>query len=91
MHIDHKTLKLYAGNYSAFEKQRAANILLQQAAYEKQQKHIAHLQSFINRFKAKASKAKQAQSRVKTIERMELISAVQTDSPFQFHFKKPDI
>lgn len=90
VHIDHKTLKLYTGNYSVFEKQRAANILLQQAAFEKQQKHIAHLQSFINRFKAKASKAKQAQSRVKAIERMELISAVQTDSPFQFHFKKPD-
>lgn len=90
VHIDHKTLKLYTGNYSDFEKQRAQNILLQQAAYEKQQKHIAHLQSFITRFKAKLSKAKQAQSRIKAIERMELISAVQTDSPFQFHFKEPD-
>ncbi len=89
-HIDHKNLKLYTGNYSNFEKQRVANLLLQQAAYEKQQKHIAHLQSFINRFKAKASKAKQAQSRVKAIERMELIGAVQQESSFQFHFKKPD-
>lgn len=88
-HIDQKALKLYTGNYSTFEKQRATNILLQQAAFEKQQKHIAHLQSFINRFKAKASKAKQAQSRVKAIERMELVSAVQVDSPFQFHFKEP--
>lgn len=90
VHIDHKTLKLYTGSYSDFEKQRAANILLQQSAYEKQQKHIAHLQSFINRFKAKATKAKQAQSRVKAIERMEIVSAVQADSSFQFHFKKPD-
>ncbi len=89
-HIDQQSLKLYTGNYSEFEKQRATNLLLQQTAYEKQQKHIAHLQSFINRFKAKASKAKQAQSRVKAIERMEIISAVQVDSPFQFHFKKPD-
>lgn len=89
-HIEHKNLRLYAGNYSDFEKQRAAQILLQQAAYEKQQKHIAHLQSFIDRFKAKATKAKQAQSRVKAIERMELVSAVQSESPFQFHFRKPD-
>jgi ATP-binding cassette subfamily F protein 3 len=89
VHIDHKTLKLYTGNYSDFEKQRAEQLLLQQSAYEKQQKHIAHLQSFINRFKAKATKAKQAQSRVKAIERMELVSAVQADSPFQFHFKQP--
>lgn len=88
-HIEHKTLKLYTGDYSTFEKLRATQLLLQQSAYEKQQKHIAHLQSFINRFKAKASKAKQAQSRVKAIERMEIISAVQSESPFQFHFKEP--
>jgi ATP-binding cassette subfamily F protein 3 len=88
-HVSQQQLKLYAGNYSAFERQLAANILLQQAAYEKQQKKIAHLQGFINRFRAKASKARQAQSRIKALEKMETISAVQMDSPFQFHFKEP--
>lgn len=88
-HISGRQLKSYSGNYSAFEKQRAAQLLLQQAAYEKQQQHIAHLQSFVNRFRAKATKARQAQSRMKAIERLELISAVQVDSPFQFQFKEP--
>jgi ATP-binding cassette, subfamily F, member 3 len=88
-HLAHKQLKIYAGNYSTFEKQRAADILLQQAAFEKQQKHIAHLQSFINRFKAKASKATQAQSRMKALDKIELVSAVQTESPFSFSFKEP--
>jgi ATP-binding cassette subfamily F protein 3 len=88
-HIHHNELKIYAGNYSIFEKQRATDLMVQQATYEKQQKHIAHLQSFINRFKAKATKAKQAQSRMKAIERMELVGVVQMDSPFQFHFKEP--
>lgn len=88
-HLSHQHLKLYAGDYSAFEKQLAAALLLQQAAYEKQQKKMAHLQSFINRFKAKASKARQAQSRIKALEKMEIVSAVHLDSPFQFHFKEP--
>ena len=88
-HIQHKNLKLYTGNYSAFEKQLAANLLLQQSAYEKQQKKIAHLQSFVDRFRAKATKARQAQSRMKALDRMEVVSAVQADSPFQFHFKEP--
>jgi len=88
-HLHNKQLKIYAGNYSQFEKQRASDLLLQQAAFDKQQKKIAHLQSFVNRFKAKASKARQAQSRVKAIERMELVSAVQADSPFTFSFKNP--
>jgi ATP-binding cassette subfamily F protein 3 len=88
-HIHHQQLKLYVGNYSAFEKQRAADLMVQQATYEKQQKHVAHLQSFVNRFRAKATKAKQAQSRLKAIERLELVSAVQMDSPFNFHFKEP--
>ncbi len=90
VHLEHQELKLYSGNYSSFEKQRAAQILVQQAAYEKQQKHIAHLQSFVDRFKAKASKARQAQSRMKAIEKMELIDAVQIDSAFHFSFKEPD-
>lgn len=88
-HISHQELKLYAGNYSSFEKQRAEQLLIQQAAFEKQQKHIAHLQSFINRFRAKATKARQAQSRMKAIERMDLVSAVHAESPFQFSFREP--
>lgn len=88
-HLCKQQLTVYAGSYSAFEKQLAANILIQQTAYEKQQKKIAHLQSFIDRFRAKASKARQAQSRIKALEKMETVSAVQLDSPFQFHFKEP--
>lgn len=88
-HVSHQELKVYTGNYSSFEKQRAAQILLQQAAYEKQQKQLTHLQSFVDRFKAKASKAKQAQSRVKAIERMELVSVVKIESSFEFEFKTP--
>jgi ATP-binding cassette subfamily F protein 3 len=89
VHISQQSLKEYAGNYSAFEQQRAAQILIQQAAYEKQQKHLAHLQSFVDRFRAKATKARQAQSRLKAIERMDTVSAVYQDSPFQFQFKEP--
>lgn len=88
-YIAHQELKLFSGNYSDFERQYAAQLMLQQAAYEKQQKHIAHMQSFVTRFKAKASKAKQAQSRMKAIERLELVSAVQVESPFQFSFREP--
>lgn len=88
-HVSHQHLKVYSGNYSTFEQQLANDILVQQAAFEKQQKKVAHLQSFINRFRAKASKARQAQSRIKALEKMETISAVQIDSPFQFHFKEP--
>lgn len=88
-HVSHQHLKIYSGNYSTFEQQLANNILVQQAAFEKQQKKVAHLQSFIDRFRAKASKARQAQSRIKALEKMETISAVQVDSPFQFHFKEP--
>lgn len=89
-HISHQQLKVYTGNYSTFEKERAAQLLLQQASYEKQQKQIAHMQAFVNRFKAKATKAKQAQSRLKAIERLELVAAVQTESEFQFSFKSPE-
>ncbi len=88
-YIAHQQLEIYSGNYSTFEKTRAAKILLQQAAYEKQQKHLAHMQSFVNRFKALASKARQAQSRMKAIERLELVNAVQMESPFHFHFREP--
>ena len=88
-HISNQQIKSYSGNYSSFEKQRAAQILLQQAAFEKQQKQMAHLQSFVDRFRYKASKARQAQSRVKAIERMELISVVHIESEFEFAFREP--
>ncbi|RDI42573.1 ATP-binding cassette domain-containing protein [Aquicella lusitana] len=88
-HLSHQQLKLYTGNYSTFEKLRANELLMQQAAYEKQQKAIAHMQSFVDRFRYKASKARQAQSRLKALERMEVICAVSAESPFQFHFRPP--
>ncbi len=86
-HIDNQRLKLYTGDYSTFEKQRAEALLLQQKNYEKQQKQISHMMKFVNRFGAKATKAKQAQSRLKAIERMDVICAVQAESPFYFEFK----
>lgn len=89
VHIEQQRLKLYTGNYSAFEKIRAEQLALQQSQYEKQQREIQHIESFIRRFKAKASKAKQAQGRVKALERMELIAAAHIDSPFHFQFYKP--
>ncbi len=89
-HIEQGGLKVYAGNYSAFETQRAAQFAQQQAAFEKQQREIHHIQDFVRRFKAKATKAKQAQSRVKMLERMELIAPAHIDSPFHFSFKAPE-
>jgi len=90
LHIEQKKVTLYTGNYSAFEKLRAEKLAQQQSAYERQQREIAHIQSFITRFKAKATKAKQAQSRVKSLQRMEMIAQAHIDSPFSFHFSKPD-
>ncbi|RLU00694.1 ATP-binding cassette domain-containing protein [Ketobacter sp.] len=84
LHIEHQRLNYYSGNYSGFEIQRAARMANQQSAFEKQQREIAHLQTFITRFKAKATKAKQAQSRVKALERMEKIAPAHVDSPFHF-------
>ena len=89
LHIEQKKIQMYTGNYSAFEVQRAENLAQQQASYEKQQQVINHMQSFITRFKAKATKAKQAQSRIKALEKMQLISPAHIDSPFNFHFKTP--
>ncbi len=89
LHIEGGKLTRYGGNYSAFEDLRAQQLSLQQAAYAKQQDKIAHLQKFIDRFKAKATKAKQAQSRVKALERMEKIAPVLADAEFQFEFKEP--
>lgn len=89
LHIDQGKLVRYGGNYSKFEDMRAEQMLLQQAAHAKQQEKIAHLQKFIDRFKAKASKAKQAQSRVKALERMEKVAPLLADAEFQFEFKAP--
>lgn len=90
LHIEHQKLNAYSGNYSGFERQRAEHLAQQQSMFEKQQKERAHLQKFVDRFKAKASKAKQAQSRVKALERMELLAPAHVDSPFNFQFFKPE-
>ncbi len=90
LHIEQGKLTRYGGNYSAFEDQRAQQIVLQQNAYRNQQEKIAHLQSFINRFKAKATKARQAQSRVKALERIERLAPVLTSADFTFEFKPPE-
>ncbi|WP_373975348.1 ATP-binding cassette domain-containing protein [Chitinibacter sp. SCUT-21] len=90
LHVENAQLALYTGNYADFENQRAEKLALQAQSYDKQQRQIAHLESFITRFKAKASKAKQAQSRVKALEKMERIAAAHVDSPFTFAFREPD-
>jgi ATP-binding cassette, subfamily F, member 3 len=90
VHLDQSKLTRYGGNYSTFEDVRSQQLTVQQAAFSKQQERIAHLQGFISRFKAKASKAKQAQSRVKALERMEKIAPVITSADFTFEFKDPD-
>ncbi|MFT5134545.1 MAG: ATP-binding cassette subfamily F protein 3, partial [Gammaproteobacteria bacterium] len=84
VHIEHNKLILYRGNYSAFERQRAASLAQQQAMYEKQQLRIKEIEGFVNRFRAKATKARQAQSRLKELDRMQEISAAHVDSPFNF-------
>ena len=89
VHIEHAKLNRYGGNYSRFEDMRAEQMALQQAAYARQQEKMAHLQKFIDRFKAKASKAKQAQSRVKALERMEKIGPVLAEADFNFEFAEP--
>jgi ATP-binding cassette subfamily F protein 3 len=86
LHVHDFSLDLYTGNYTAFENRRAEQLAVQQAAYEKQQKQIRHIQSFVDRFRAKATKAKQAQSRLKALQRMEQISQAHIDSPFSFEF-----
>jgi ATP-binding cassette subfamily F protein 3 len=90
VHLDDARLTRYGGNYTAFESLRAERMALQQAAYEKQQDRIAHLQRFIDRFKAKATKAKQAQSRVKALSRMEKLAPVLVAGDFAFEFREPE-
>lgn len=89
VHIEQGKADIYTGNYSAFERMRAEKLAQQQAAFEKQQREMAHIQSFITRFKAQATKARQAQSRIKSLERMELIALAHVDSPFSFTFPPP--
>ena len=89
-HIEHKQLTLYTGNYSAFERIRSERLATQQAEYEKQQQEISHIRSYVDRFRAKATKAKQAQSRLKALERMQLIAPAHVDSPFRFSFRQPE-
>jgi ATP-binding cassette subfamily F protein 3 len=89
VHLEHETLNRYRGNYSAFEKQRGERLALQQQAFEKQQVVRAHMEDFVRRFRAKATKAKQAQSRLKALERMAEIAPAHIDSPFKFKFYEP--
>ena len=88
--IENKKLVSYTGNYSAYETQKAERLSQQQAAFEKQQTRIAEIENFVRRFRAKATKAKQAQSRLKELERMEKIAAAHIDSPFEFYFPEPE-
>jgi ATP-binding cassette subfamily F protein 3 len=87
-HVEQRKITLYRGGYSAFERARAERMAQQQQAYEKQQAQRAHMEKFITRFKAQATKAKQAQSRIKALERMEELSAAHVDSPFDFTFRE---
>jgi ATP-binding cassette subfamily F protein 3 len=89
VHIDQKKLRRYAGDYSSFEVQRAQNLVLAQSQVEKQQRERAHLQSFIDRFKAKATKARQAQSRMKMLAKMEDLAPLHVAAPFSFEFREP--
>ncbi|MEN8216210.1 MAG: ATP-binding cassette domain-containing protein [Pseudomonadota bacterium] len=88
-HIEQQQINLYTGNYDAFERQRATKLALQQAAYQKQQREVAHIHSFVERFRYKATKAKQAQSRLKALARMENIAPAHVDSQFHFSFQVP--
>ncbi|MDH4256037.1 MAG: ATP-binding cassette domain-containing protein [Gammaproteobacteria bacterium] len=90
VNIESERATLYTGNYSAFERMRAEKLALQQAQFEKQQREVAHMRSFVDRFRYKASKARQAQSRLKALERMELIAPAHVDSPFRFRLLAPE-
>lgn len=90
LHIENGGAKIYGGNYSTFENTRAAQLAGQQALYQKQQRELAHIRSYVNRFRAQATKARQAQSRLKALERMELIAPAHVDSPFEFSLFEPE-
>jgi ATP-binding cassette subfamily F protein 3 len=88
-HVEQQGLRVYEGNYSAFERQRAEALAQQQSLYERQQREIHHMEDFVRRFRAKATKARQAQSRLKALERLERIAPAHVDSPFHFRFFEP--
>jgi ATP-binding cassette subfamily F protein 3 len=90
LHIENCRMTLYAGNYSAFERTRAERLAAQQSMHEKQQRQIAHLEKYVEHFRAKATKARQAQSRLKALDRMEQIAAAHVDTPFDFAFREPE-
>ena len=90
VHLEHQRLNLYSGNYSGFERQRAERLSQQQSMFEKQQKQISEIERFVDRFRAKATKAKQAQSRLKALERLEKIAPAHVDSPFHFEIPCAD-
>ena len=90
LHIEHEKAKLYSGNYSSFERQRAEQLAQQDAQFQKQQKEVAHLTAFVDRFRAKASKAKQAQSRLKRLQKLPDLAPAHVDSQFTFSFEKPE-
>ena len=90
LHIEHQRAKLYSGNYTAFERQRREHLAQQDAQYQKQQKEAAHLTAFVDRFRAKASKAKQAQSRLKRLEKLPDLAPAHVDSQFTFSFAEPE-
>jgi ATP-binding cassette, subfamily F, member 3 len=89
LHLEHRRLTLYTGNYTAFEEQRAARLAGQQALYERQQREVAHITAFVERFRAKASKARQAQSRLKALGRLERVAPAHVDAPFDFEIPAP--
>jgi ATP-binding cassette subfamily F protein 3 len=89
-HIESRRLTLYTGNYSSFEEQRASRLAVQQAMFERQQREIAHINSFVTRFRAKASKARQAQSRLKALDRLERVAPAHVDAPFDFEIPAPE-
>jgi ATP-binding cassette subfamily F protein 3 len=89
-YLHHKTIELFSGNYSAFELLKAARLAEQQSNYEKQQRDVKHMQDFVRRFRAKATKARQAQSRIKALDRLELIAPAHIDSPFHFEIPTAD-
>ncbi len=89
LHIENRRMTLYAGNYSAFERTRAERLAAQQSMHDAQQREIAHLEKYVERFRAKATKARQAQSRIKALEHMERIAAAHVDTPFTFRFLEP--
>ena len=90
LHIEQQKAKLYSGNYSAFERQRAEHLAQQDQQFQKQQKEVAHLTAFVDRFRAKASKAKQAQSRLKRLQKLPDLAPAHVDSQFSFSFKQPE-